>query len=150
MNNYIKGAALLVTAACGYGLIPVFAAYAYKGNVSTSTLLFLRFFIAALFLLVLVFVKYNKIYITKKEWFFFFLLGAVLYNIQSRCFFMSIELIPASLTSLILYTYPAIVMVLSAIFYKEKITLKTTGSIGVVFIGLIMLLGSSVLYIGDK
>jgi drug/metabolite transporter (DMT)-like permease len=120
MNNFIKGAALIVTAACGYGLIPVFAAYAYKGNVSTSTLLFLRFFIAAVFLLGLVFAKYKRIHITKREWFFFFLLGAVLYNIQSRCFFVSIKLIPASLTSLILYTYPVIVMVLSAIFLKKK------------------------------
>lgn len=143
MNNFTKGVLLLLTSACGYGLLPIFAAFAYSNNVTTSTLLFFRFSLAALFLLILVFVKFKKLKISKRDLLFFFILGGVFYNIQSRCFFESIKLIPASMTSLILYTYPIIVMILSAIFYKEKITLKIAGAISITVIGLVMLLGAS-------
>jgi drug/metabolite transporter (DMT)-like permease len=143
MGNFTKGILFCLTSACSYGLLPVFTAFAYRDDVTTSTLLFLRFAIAALFLLIWAFAKFRKFRVSKRDLLFFFILGAVFYNIQSRCFFESIKLIPASMTALILYTYPIIVMVLSAIFYKEKITVKIAGAIGITLIGLVMLLGTS-------
>jgi drug/metabolite transporter (DMT)-like permease len=144
MSNQRKGTILMVLSALGYGLLPIFALYAYKGNISLTVLLFLRFLFAAGILFIYIFFKYKRLMINKKDLFFFFILGGICYNLQSRFYFSSVKYIPASLAALSLYTYPMVVTVLSFIFDKEKITRKIGISISISFLGLIMILGTSV------
>lgn len=47
MNNFYKGAFILVLSALGFSLLPIFALYAYKGNINITTLLAFRFSLAA-------------------------------------------------------------------------------------------------------
>lgn len=143
MNNFYKGAILSAISALGYALLPVFALFAYRGNISVSTLLFFRFIFAAIILFGYILFKYRKISIKKKDLLFLFILGGICYNLQARCYFTSVKYIPAALTSLILYTYPMLVTILSAIFDKEQVTLKIGSAIGISFIGLILILGTS-------
>lgn len=143
MNRFYKGAVFSVISALGYAFLPVFALIAYKGGITTSTLLTFRFFFAAVILFVYIFIKYKTICITRKDMFFMFILGSICYNLQARCYFTSVKYIPAALTSLVLYTYPMLVTILSAIFDKEKITIKIAGAIAISFVGLMLILGTS-------
>lgn len=143
MNDFYRGVVILVMSALGYGLLPVFALFAYKGNMSVTTLLVIRFSFAAALFFIYIFVKFKRIKISKKNVLFLFILGGVCYNLQARFYFSSVKYIPASLTSLCLYTYPMIVTILSSIFDKEKITKKIGISIAISFIGLVMMLGTS-------
>jgi drug/metabolite transporter (DMT)-like permease len=144
MNDFRKGAALMVLSAVGFGLLPIFALFAYKGNISLTALLFLRFLFAAIILFIYIIIKYKRISVNKRDLLFFFILGGIGYNLQSRFYFSSVKYIPASLAALFLYTYPMAVTALSFIFDKEKITKKIGISISISFLGLIMILGTSI------
>jgi drug/metabolite transporter (DMT)-like permease len=143
MRKIYIGVFLLLLSALGFGLLPIFALYAYKGNITITTLLLIRFSTASVLLFIYVFIKYRKISLSKKDLFFLFILGAVGYNLQSRFYFSSVKYISPSLAALILYTYPMFVTGLSFFIDKEKITGKTAGAIGISFIGIVMILGTS-------
>lgn len=143
MNKFYKGAVMLILSALGYGLLPIFALFAYKGNMSVTTLLVIRFSFAAALFFIYIFIKYRRINIGKRDLFYLFILGAVGYNLQARFYFSSVKYIPAALTSLCLYTYPMLVTILSMIFDKEKITMRIGVSITISFAGLVMILGTS-------
>lgn len=49
-------------------------------------------------------------------------LGICLYPVQSICYINSVKYIPASTTSLVFYFYPVLVTLLSACFFKTRIT----------------------------
>lgn len=125
MNRYYKGVILILLSTVGYGAMPVFAQYAYRGGISVSTLLFIRFFLAAVFLFAYVFLKIRKISLTKANLVSLLVLGGVCYTLQSTFYFSAIKYIPSSLAALILYTYPALVCILSIYIVLGNHVVKT-------------------------
>ena len=115
------GVLLVALSGICYGLIPTFAKMAYNAGTSTNTLLFLRFSAGALFLLLLMGIK-KAPFLSKKEVVAYLLLGAIGYFGQSFCYFTALKYTTSSVVALLLYTYPAIVMLGSAILFKERIT----------------------------
>lgn len=122
MNQREKsGAALVALSAFGFGLMPIFAKVCYAAGSSTYTLLFLRFLSAAIFMMAMM--KARRLpRLSKKEAWIFFFLGAIGDSAQAFCYFMALQYASAGAVSLLLYTYPAMVMVGSALIFKEKIT----------------------------
>lgn len=122
MNQREKsGAALVALSAFGFGLMPIFAKVCYAAGSSTYTLLFLRFTAAAIFMMAMM--KARRLpRLSKKEAWTFFFLGAIGDSAQAFCYFMALQYASAGAVSLLLYTYPAMVMVGSALIFKEKIT----------------------------
>lgn len=122
MNQREKsGAALVALSAFGFGLMPIFAKVCYGAGSSTYTLLFLRFTSAAIFMMAMM--KARRLpRLSKKEAWTFFFLGAIGDSAQAFCYFMALQYASAGAVSLLLYTYPAMVMVGSALIFKEKIT----------------------------
>lgn len=122
MNQHEKsGAALVALSAFGFGLMPIFAKVCYAAGSSTYTLLFLRFTSAAIFMMAMMKVRRLPRLSKKEAWTFFFL-GAIGDSAQAFCYFMALQYASAGAVSLLLYTYPAMVMVGSALIFKEKIT----------------------------
>jgi drug/metabolite transporter (DMT)-like permease len=144
LNRNYKGVLLILLSATGFGLMPVFALFAYKSGISVPTLLFIRFGLAALLLLTYVFVKFKGIRLTVKDIVYLLILGGVCYTLQSSFYFSSVRYISPSLTALLLYTYPVIVAVLSFFLEREKITLRMAVSMAVSFAGLLLTLGASI------
>lgn len=141
MSQYYRGVLLTFLSAAGFGLLPIFAVLAYKDGASPFTLLFWRFFWAGLIFQGYNYYVHQGFGITKKEIFYVLAMG-VLYSMQSSFFFLSVKYISASLTSLIFYTYPALVAVLSSIVYKDRLGLKGILAVGLAFSGLILVLGN--------
>lgn len=144
MSNSKKGALILLLSALGFSFLPIFTLYAYRGKINVTTLLLIRFSIATLILFIYVFKKYKKLNICKKDLLYLFILGAVCYNLQARFYLSSVKYISASLAALFLYTFPIIVTLASFFIFKEKITKKIGASICISFIGLVMILGTSI------
>jgi len=69
----------------------------------------------------LLFIKKVKLP-SRKEMLIFLLLCAIGYVGQLFCYFTALNYASSSVVSVLLYTYPALVVIGSAIFLKEKIT----------------------------
>lgn len=144
MKSDHKHTGVLLAALSGacFGLIPIFARMAYSAGTSTYTLLFLRFLIGAAFLLLLMVVKRIP-FPPKRELLSYLLLGAVGYFGQSFCYFTALQYTTSSVVALLLYTYPAMVMIGSVLVFKEQVTpLKT--------VSLLLALGGAFLIVGAE
>ncbi|MEJ8546704.1 DMT family transporter [Brevibacillus borstelensis] len=121
----------------------IFAIYAYEAGASVSTLLFLRFLLAALLFFAWMAVKREPLGISKRQGLALFCLGGVLYTLQSLSFFSSVKYIPASMAALLLYTFPVYVAVLNYFVNKEALRTQTIGAMALSIAGLVLVLGLS-------
>lgn len=120
-NGTKTGALLVAVSAAAFGIMPIFAKFAYAAGASVYTLLFLRFSAGAVFMMSLMFAKKLPLP-DAKEITAFLLLGAIGYTGQSFCYFTALNYTTTGTVSLLLYTYPALVTAGSALIFKEKIT----------------------------
>ncbi|KAB3532797.1 DMT family transporter [Alkaliphilus serpentinus] len=143
IKNYHKGLCFIIFSAMAFGVMPIFAKFAYGGGISAPALLSLRFIMAGL--LLFIYLKISKINwrVSYKDLWNLFLLGGVFYSATSIFYFSSIKYIHISLTVLLMYTHPMMVAILSAIFNKERVTLKMVIAMLIAFIGLALILGDS-------
>jgi len=139
--NKFGGAFLVAISAASFGLMPVFAKVAYTADTSTITLLFLRFSVAAIFMFLLIFIK-KLAFPSTKEVLILLLMGAIGYAGQSFCYFMALNFASASVVSLLLYTYPVMVMIGSALFLKEKITFRKILALVFALTGAVVIIGT--------
>jgi drug/metabolite transporter (DMT)-like permease len=119
--NRLVGILLIAISAASFGTLAIFGRYAYAAGVDIFTLLFLRFTLAAVFMmLVLAFrreaMPRGRILIQLIG------MGALGYVGQSFTYLTAIKYASAGLVALLLYLYPMFVAVLSAVFLKEKFT----------------------------
>jgi drug/metabolite transporter (DMT)-like permease len=143
LDHQLKGIIFALASAAGFAVMPFFAIYAYQAEVNITTLLLLRFSIAALFFFGYLLWKKQSLQVTKKQLLALFILGGVFYNFQANCYFTAVKYIPTSMVALLLYTYPIFVAVLSFVIDKEKLTRATVLAIGLSFLGLGLFLGTS-------
>ncbi|MEW9123910.1 MAG: DMT family transporter [Thermotaleaceae bacterium] len=143
MNQY-KGTILILFSAFGFALMPIFARFAYLSEISVPTLLFIRFTIASFFFFGYIIVKKISFVLTPRDVFMLFILGTICYTLMSNFYLISVKYISVTLAVLILYTYPIIVSILSSILDKEIPSKKIILSLFISFIGLIMVLGTSI------
>ena len=142
-NKILFGSGLVVLSALGFGSMPILAKFAYKGGITIPTLLFIRFGIAAVILFIYVIIKYGVPKLSGMNYFYLFILGGVFYTMQSSFYLVSIKYIPTALAALILYIFPLLVAIMSAVFFNERITLKVMAAMFVSFAGLVLILGTS-------
>ncbi|MED1794649.1 EamA family transporter [Brevibacillus nitrificans] len=143
MNPLYLGVLLVFVSAASFGVMSIFAVFAYGAGVSVSTLLFLRFLFASAIFFGLILWKKESVRINKKQGLSLFLLGGILYTMQSLSFFSAVQYIPTSMAALLLYTFPAFVAILSFLVEKERLRKKTIIAMAVSFVGLAMVLGLS-------
>lgn len=143
MSPLYVGVLYVFVSAAGFGVMSIFAVYAYGAGVSVSTLLFLRFlFASALFFGWLAWRK-ESFRINRKQVLSLFCLGGIMYTLQSLSFFSAVQYIPTSMAALLLYTFPVFVAILSYFVDKEKLHKKTIMAMLISLVGLGMVLGLS-------
>ena len=114
-------------------------------KVDALSLLAVRMICAVPFYLVIAFYKTNQqqnIKLTFKQWWFLIVLGLMGYYISSFLDFVGLQYISAGLERLILFLYPTITILITTIFFKQKINtvqklamLLTYTGIAVAFFG---------------
>ncbi len=98
----------------------IFAKIAYREGVSLSSMLFLRFTIAGVLLATWGTLQGMR-WPRGKDFFWVAAMGAVGYVGQSFCYFSALKYASAGLVGLLLYLYPALVTIMSAMLYRRKI-----------------------------
>ncbi len=117
----LGGFVCIVASAAGFGAMPIFAKLAYAESVDLPSMLFLRFALAGLMMALLMRVR-GMVWPSGRNLLLLVAMGGVGYVAQSFCYFAALQYATASLTALLLYLYPAIVTVLSALLVRRRLS----------------------------
>ena len=135
------GTALCVASAIAFGAMAIFGKLAYDAGVSLLTLLFIRFSIAAPVLWIAVLRRPGAFAGTARRTMAAgFTLGAVGYSLQAALYFGALTRMDASLLSMVLYTFPAMVVAAAIALGRETASRRRTGALLVSSGGLALVL----------
>jgi drug/metabolite transporter (DMT)-like permease len=119
-----SGTLLCLASGAAFGAMAIFGKLAYEEGATVGTLLAVRFLIAAtLFWIVLTATGAVRELrsITRRDVGLGLAMGAVGYALQSGLYFAALERIDASLLSLVLYTFPAMVAAAAVALGRERL-----------------------------
>lgn len=144
-SHEAAGAALVLLSAAGFGAMAVFGKLAYDAGVSTLTLLFVRFLLAAAIFGAIVAVRpaLGPRGAGRRAIAIGLALGAIGYATQSGLFFGALQRMDASLLALLLYTYPAWVTLAAAALGRERLTARRLLALGLASGGLAVVLAGA-------
>ena len=120
-NSTATGVVLVIISSVSFGAMALFARFAYADGVTPISLLFIRFTLAAVIMIGIARMR-GEAMPRGRTLLGFALMGGVGYVGQSLSFFTALTMANAGLVALLLYLYPAIVALLSAIFRGERLT----------------------------
>jgi drug/metabolite transporter (DMT)-like permease len=117
----LTGILLIAISAASFGTLAIFSKFLYEDGLDIFTILFLRFGISALLMLVILLVRREK-FPRGKILLQLIGMGALGYVGQSFSYLTAIKYASAGLVALLLYLYPTFVFILSVIVFREKVT----------------------------
>lgn len=130
MNS--PGTLLCLGSATAFGAMAVLGKLAYDGGATVGTLLSVRFLLAAVLFWGLVFAggaAHELRALGGRDMGIALALGACGYAIQAGCYFAALERIDASLLSLLLYTFPAMVAAAAVALGRERMDARRVGAL---------------------
>ncbi|MDD6037361.1 MAG: EamA family transporter [bacterium] len=126
---------ILAAGTC-WGMIGLFSKKLYALGFSSPQITEGRSFVVAVCLLVFLLVRNRKLLVISwKDLWLFLGTGIVSIVFFNICYFYAIEEIGMTISSVLLYTAPFIVLVLSAVFFREKITKRKLMALCIAFVG---------------
>lgn len=121
MKSY-KGIVYAILASVAFGLMPIFAKFTYLHRSNSNTVLFFRFTIAAVILLVYLIVKKVSLKVNKKQFIILSFIGLIGYTLTTQTLFMSYDYLNVGLATTLHFVYPAFVCILEYIFFKKNMS----------------------------
>jgi drug/metabolite transporter (DMT)-like permease len=115
-----RGVPWIVLSAAGFGAMAIFAKLAYRDGVDLPTMLFLRFSIAG-GLLAAWGATQGMRWPHGRDLLWLVAMGGVGYVGQAYCYFAALQYASAGLVALLLYLYPALVTIFSALLLRRRI-----------------------------
>ena len=135
-----SGYFLVLLATLGFSFKAVLVKIAYRYGVDAMTLMLMRIFISMPFFLATLYIMEGKraLKVAPADLAIFAFMGIGGIGCAMFFSFCSIELIDASLSTLVVFTYPAITLLMLIIFLNEKATAPKLFSALMTFLGLIL------------
>ncbi len=135
-----RGVALCLVSAFGFGCMAIFAKDAYKQHLGITALLALRFALAAVIFWTIAHLR-GAVSLPQRRTLLAGLgLGAFGYALQSGLYFGAVKRMDASTTSLLLYTYPAIVFLAALALRREHADRQRLGALALACAGTALVL----------
>lgn len=146
-RHLLKGSALVALGAIGFSAKPILVklAYADGAQIDAITLMTLRMVMALPFFLLVA--LWNRVPRTHdhhaRDWAALVVLGVMGYYLASLLDFTGLQYISAGLERLILFLYPTVVVFLTAVLYKRKITKPQRIALVLSYTGILLAYGYS-------
>lgn len=134
----MKGKICLILSALIYGLAPMLAKIAYGGGVNGMTLTFLRTFLMLPLLFILMLARGRSFRLNKRELFDIIILGVVGGSLSIISLYAAYDYISTGLATTLHFIYPLIIVVVSALIYREKITNMKLAAVMLVTLGIFL------------
>lgn len=115
-----KSKVCLILSAFIYGFAPILAKFAYKSGANGITLTFLRTFLMLPLLFFIMIFRKVSFKLTKKELIDIILLGVVGGSFSMISLYAAYDYISTGLATTLHFIYPLIIVITSAVVYKEK------------------------------
>ncbi|MEE3956062.1 DMT family transporter [Peribacillus frigoritolerans] len=144
MKKNIYGSFLVLLSASCFGVMGILAKYAYAADVSIGTLLFFRFFFAAILFWSWILYKKTPFKLPIKEIITLFIMGTGGYALMAIFLFTSYSLLPLSLSTTVFYLYPVFVIILTSFLSKQALEVSKLVAILFLLIGLYFMLGADI------
>lgn len=139
-KHVLTGYGFITVAALGFSVKSPLVKYTYLNyDIDAITLALMRLYMAIPFFLLTFYImeKDNEILIgTRRDIIITFVMGVIGVGCAILFFFFSVEVIDASIASLIVYTYPVLTFVLMYFFSNYKVTKFKVLSLFITFVGL--------------
>lgn len=132
---------MVLGAAAGFGTIGIFGELAAAIDLRLATLLPVRFALATAVLLGAARVRGWSLPGSRRDWLATLALGVV-YTGLTLFYFVSLRFLTAGLASIVLYTYPALVVVLSAVVLRERVTARKLLALCLATAGVALVVGT--------
>lgn len=145
------GLAFAVLGAIGFSFKAILVKLAYRYGVDAETLLALRMAFSLPFFVVLGVLAGRRASqpMARADWLWMLGLGFFGYYLASYLDFLGLKYISAGLERLILFSYPTIVIVLSALFLAKPITRRTLVALGLCYLGIGLAVGHDLSMAGE-
>ncbi len=139
---WIAGIIISLVGAICFSTKAIFVKLAYRDtDVDAVTLLALRMLFSVPFFVFSAWVyssKENNVRFTNREWMYVALIGLLGYYVSSLLDFLGLQFVTAGIERLILFIYPTFVLLLSAVWFKQKIYPRQWLAVGITYIGLLI------------
>jgi drug/metabolite transporter (DMT)-like permease len=136
------GALLVLASAAAFGVMPIFGKLSFEAGVGVATLLFVRFAIAAPLLWAAVVVR-GTLPRDRGPVLRALALGGVGYAMQAGLYFLALQRMDASVLSLILYSYPALVTGAAILLRRESASRRRLVALVTASGGLVLVLAGA-------
>lgn len=141
-KKILQASLLVALSGILYGFLGYLGTKIIHENLSISTMLFWRFLVAGLWMLLFVMknhLKTNSVNFNAKILFFTFLLGAIGYSGSSGFYFLACRYTGTGLAMVIFFSYPIIVSLYTWIAHREGLSIATISVLIAMTIGLFLL-----------
>ena len=137
----VTGIALALAGVIAFSFRPVLIKLAYAYVVDPVTLIALRMIFSLPFFLIAAWLTRGAgAAIAPRDWLAVAFLGFLGYYASSFLDFLGLQYIAAGLGRLLLFIYPTIVVVLSALFLKKPVTRREVAALFITYLGLFLVL----------
>jgi drug/metabolite transporter (DMT)-like permease len=137
------GPLLCLLSAAGFGAMAIFGKLAYDAGVEVGDLLLVRFALAAVLLLAVAGATGALRGLPRRAVVAGLAMGAIGYATQSGLFFAALERMDASLLALILYVYPALVLIAAVALGREHATARRVAALLIALAGTALVLAGA-------
>jgi drug/metabolite transporter (DMT)-like permease len=145
---FIGGVLIALAGAICFSTKAIFVKLAYRDTgIDAITLLALRMLFSLPFFLVsaaLTSRKDTNVKFTSKQWIIVAVVGLLGYYVSSLLDFLGLQYISAGMERLILFIYPTLVLLMSAVFFKQKINRYQWLALLITYVGLALAFYSEV------
>lgn len=152
MNSHmLTGILLAAGAALGFSAKAIFVKLAYVYQVDAITLLMLRMVFALPFFVVIAMVEEKRASrrISVREMLLITGLGLIGYYLSSLLDFIGLQYISAGLERLVLFVYPTIVVLISALFFGKKIGREVVMALLLSYAGIALAMSHDIQFAGS-
>lgn len=136
-----KGIFLAAVSAACFGSLGIFIKFAYADGMNALTFISIRLLIGAIIIWGWSALNSYQLLLPLKQVVTLAVIGVLGFGSFSMLFFKSVELIPVSLAAILLYTYPAIVLGISALMGEEPFSSDKLLAIILSGTGLLLVIG---------
>jgi drug/metabolite transporter (DMT)-like permease len=141
-----SGTLFCLGSGAAFGSMAIFGKLAYGEGVNVATLLTVRFAIGAVLFWALVAADrslHEARGLGRRDLGIGLALGAAGYSAQAGLFFAALERMDASMLSLLLYTFPAMVTITAIVLGRERVNGRRLTALGLTSVGLVLVLAGA-------